>query len=83
MFSFLKTVAVEAQARLTGTWKNVVKTCLMGLGGTSDLAKLYTTIEQNCEKAATNPHFREKIRQTLNTNPQLFKPVERGVWALA
>lgn len=83
IFSFLKAVATEAQARLTGTWKNVVRTCLMGLGGTTDLPKLYAAIEQDCDKAKANPHYKEKIRQTLNTNPDLFKPVDRGVWSLA
>lgn len=80
---FLKTVAKEAQARLTGTWRNVVKQCLMGLGGQADLPNLYAAIEAQCDKTAANPHWRDKIRQVLNQTPELFKPVERGVWALA
>ncbi|MDP2000127.1 MAG: hypothetical protein Q8K22_11120 [Rhodoferax sp.] len=83
MFSFLKTVANQAQARLTGTWRNVVKQCLMGLGGTANLARLYSEVESKCDKAAANPHWKEKVRQVLNTQPAHFKPVERGVWTLA
>lgn len=83
IFVFLKKVATEAQARLTGTWRNVVRQSMMTLGGTADLAKLYAAVEGSCDKVAANPHWKDKIRQVLNTNPDHFKPVERGVWALA
>lgn len=83
LFSFLRSVATEAQARLTGTWLNVVKTCLVSLGGKSDLAQLYAEVESKCDKAAANPHWKAKVRQVLNSNPSYFNPVERGTWALA
>jgi hypothetical protein len=83
MFSFLKSVATEAQNRLTGTWRNVVRQCLMGLGGESDLKTLYEHVEQSCDKARSNVHWRDKVRQVLNSHPQYFKSNERGVWALA
>jgi hypothetical protein len=82
LFGMLKTVASQAQARLTGTWKNVVKMALMGLGGKSDLPALYAAIS-NSPKALENDHWKEKVRQVLNQTKELFTPVERGVWALA
>lgn len=83
LFGFLGSVAKQAQQRLTGTWRNVVKQCLMTLGGQADLARLYHEVERNCEKAANNPHWKDKIRQTLNTSPEHFRPVARGIWAIA
>ena len=83
MFSFLKSVATEAQNRLTGTWRNVVRQCLMGLGGESDLKTLYEHVERSCDKAKANNHWKEKVRQVLNSHPDYFKSSERGVWALA
>lgn len=83
LFAFLKTVATQAQQRLAGTWRNVVKQSLMTLGGQADLASLYEQIGRNCDKTAANPNWQAKVRQMLNSNPDHFKPVERGVWALA
>lgn len=85
LFSFLKKVATQAQSRLTGTWINVVKQCLLSLGGQADLTQLYDTVERMCnsDKLNTNHHWRDKVRQVLNSNPNHFTSVERGVWAMA
>jgi hypothetical protein len=83
IYSVLKTVANQAQSRLTGTWRNVVKQVLIGLGGQADLAKVYGEVERQCDKASSNAHWREKVRQILNSHPTHFKSIERGVWALA
>ena len=84
MLVLLRNLAQQQYARLTGTWKNIVKLALVQSGGQCDLAGLYRAIERAAsDRVANNPHWREKIRQTLNSNPGLFRPVERGVWALA
>ena len=84
MLILLRNLAKEQYARLTGTWKNIVKLALVQAGGRSDLDKLYRVIEQSAsERVQSNPHWREKIRQTLNRNPGMFRSVERGVWAVA
>jgi hypothetical protein len=83
LFSVLKAVANQAQSRLSGTWRNVVKQVLIELGGQADLAKVYGVVESQCAKAAANPHWRDKVRQVLNSHPTHFRSVERGVWALA
>jgi len=77
-------LARQQHARLTGTWKNIVKSVLVQLGGRADLAVLYETVAKAApQKLAENGSWREKIRQTLNQNPDLFRPVQRGTWAIA
>ncbi len=80
----LHNLARDQYRRLTGTWKNIVKLALVQLGGQSDLAALYRLIgEQAADRLKTNPHWKDKVRQTLNSNPDLFRPCERGVWSIA
>lgn len=71
-------------ARLTGTWKNIVCATLVRLGGEAALKSVYESIAQSApDRIAANANWREKVRQTLNQNASLFKPVARGVWAVA
>lgn len=80
----LSSLARQQYARLSGTWKNIVKTVLAQLGGQADLPLLYEAVAKAApEKLAQSNTWRDKIRQTLNQNPALFKPIERGVWAIA
>lgn len=80
----LSTVAREQQARLSGTWRNVVRCVLMQLGGKADLRTIYEHVAQAApEKLSANPHWQDKIRQTLNSTRDQFKSDQRGVWALA
>lgn len=80
----LDALARQQYARLTGTWKNIVKTVLSQLGGEADLGSLYDAVAKSApEKLAQSNTWKDKIRQVLNQNPQMFRPVERGVWAIA
>ena len=80
----LHNLARDQYRRLTGTWKNIVKLALVQLGGQSDLAALYRLIgDQASDRLKTNPHWKDKVRQTLNSNPNLFRSCERGVWSIA
>lgn len=80
----LSGMAREQQARLTGTWKNIVRCVLSALGGKASLPAIYARIADGApEKLATNPHWRDKVRQVLNQHPQLFRSEQRGEWALA
>ena len=84
VLSMLQSLAQQQYARLTGTWVNVVKMALIRVGGKAPLNDLYAQIEKSApERLATNQHWREKVRQTLNRNTDVFKPIERGVWAVA
>lgn len=84
MLSMLQSLAQQQYARLTGTWVNIVKMALIRVGGKAPLNDLYAQIEKSApERLAANQHWREKVRQTLNRNIDVFKPIERGVWAVA
>jgi hypothetical protein len=83
VYVFLKEVARKAQSRLQGAWKNVVRQCLMELGGKSDLQALYKKVADRCDKVLENQNWQAKVRQVVNQNPDQFRSVERGVWALA
>lgn len=82
LFMLLKSVATQAQTRLTGIWKNVVHQALIELGGKADLKSIYEMVEKRCDRVAANSHWREKCRQILNQNNDRFRSIERGVWAL-
>lgn len=79
----LSGIAKEQQARLTGTWKNIVRQVLMQLGGQASLDRIYAAVSNSApEKLASNPHWKDKVRQMLNTNAEIFGSSSRGVWAL-
>lgn len=74
---------LQAQQRVAATWRSLVKTVLMALGGKSDLQTIYARIAKEApDRLAKNPNWQAKVRQTLNSTATLFKSDERGVWAL-
>lgn len=80
----LASLAKQQNARLVSTWKVIVRTVLMALGGTAALADIYAKVSENApDRLASNPNWQAKVRQVLNQNLDLFAPKERGVWALA
>lgn len=77
-------MAKEQQQRVSGTWRNIVKSTLMTMGGKADLSELYSEIAKNApDKLASNPNWQAKVRQTLQLSESVFVNKERGVWALA
>jgi hypothetical protein len=87
MMSFLgdlASMAKQQSARLASTWKAIVRTVLISLGGKAPLGDIYEKVAKNApERLATNPNWKAKIRQVLNQNLDLFAPVDHGVWSLA
>jgi DNA modification methylase len=80
----LGNIAREQQARLSGTWKNLVRLVLQRYNGQASLQDIYATISKEApEKLATNPNWQAKIRQVLNSNETMFASTDRGVWSLA
>ncbi|MBB3267726.1 hypothetical protein FHW79_005391 [Azospirillum sp. OGB3] len=80
----LSNLAHQQYARLSGTWKNVVKAVLMQLGGQAPLSRLYEAVAQAApDKLSKNPHWQAKVRQTLNQNRELFTQIAVGEWAIA
>jgi len=62
------------------TWRDLVQAALGALGGEASLGQLYDALAGTA-RAAQNPHWREKIRQTLQLCGE-FEPVSRGRWRL-
>lgn len=71
------------QARLTGTWKAIVRQALTQLGGRAELGALYDHVLRAApERVRENPNFKAKIRQTLQQLPDCEAEAP-GVWRLA
>lgn len=64
----------------TATWRDVVKAVMEHLGEKASLPEIYKEIS-GYEKAKQNPHWKEKVRQTLQITP-CFASSERGIWKL-
>ena len=80
--STLGVIANEQARRLRSTWRAVVRAVLAKVGGKADLATLYDEMAKRApEKVASNAHWKEKVRQTLQLGDE-FVSLERGVWAL-
>lgn len=77
-------MAHQQHARLTGTWRAIVHTSLIAVGGEATLADVYQKIEENApDRLLTNRNWEAKVRQTLNQHPRDFTSDERGIWRLA
>lgn len=79
----LSSIAREQSARLSGTWKSIVRAVLVSLGGRASLQDIYARLAQSApDRLATNPSWQAKVRQTLQLHPELFAPGgARGEWA--
>lgn len=64
------------------SWRDVVLEVIGSLGGEADLSSIYDQINGH-KKTRTNPHWREKIRQTLQIHPEIFVSTKRGTWSTA
>lgn len=83
MIMLLNTMAKEQYARLTGTWRTVVKAALVNFNGQASLQDLYSFIQKNApDNVAKNENWKAKIRQILNTSSKEFANVECGVWKM-
>lgn len=63
------------------TWRDVVAAVLEEARGSVSLSYIYEQIEPHT-KAQKNPHWHEKVRQTLQIYPDHFVRVAKGTWAL-
>lgn len=87
VISLLQTLANLTQrdrTRTVSTWRAIVYTALVGLGGRTSLETLYESIARSApERLATNPNWKAKVRQTLQVCRDLFTSSERGTWCIA
>ena len=63
-----------------GTWRDVLVSCISDKGPLR-LDEIYRLVDGH-KKAAANPHWKAKIRQTLQINP-CFHSDSRGIWSYA
>lgn len=81
---FFSKLLNEQAARVQSTWKNMVLMVMRALGGECSLDRIYAAVaNQAPERLANNQHWKAKVRQVLNSNPQLFASSKTGHWALA
>ena len=65
----------------TATWKDVVASAMKKINREASLNEIYGEID--CyKKAAHNPHWQAKVRQTLQMYP-IFVNTQRGCWQIA
>lgn len=74
--------ATDIRDQAASAWKDVVADVLSSLKGPQNLDAIYREIEGH-KKTKDNPHWKEKVRQTLQIYPQLFYSPKRGVWQAA
>lgn len=80
-FLLPKRYEMDIRNSRSATWKDVVAAVLHKIGGEAHLNEIYKEID-GCEKSKSNPHWQEKVRQTLQIH-DMFCNKERGVWTLA
>lgn len=76
---YAKTIETDIRDMVSATWKDILADVLSN-HKSLDLQSIYQMME-NRKKTLSNPHWREKIRQTLQG--EVFQRVGKGVYALA
>ena len=76
-----KEIKADIRDMAGATWRDVVAAVLEECTEAVTLTYLYEQIEPH-KKAKKNKHWREKIRQTLQINPNHFHHTDRGMWVL-
>ena len=76
-----KEIKADIRDMAGATWRDVVAAVLEECTEAVTLTYIYEQIEPH-KKAQNNKHWREKIRQTLQINPNHFHNTERGMWVL-
>lgn len=75
--SYTKNIHMDIRDSQSATWRDVVASVLEDYGP-STLEQIYSRIDGH-RKTRTNKHWKDKIRQTLQTYP-VFNQVKRGIW---
>ena len=76
-----KEIKADIRDMAGAKWRDVVAAVLEECTEAVTLTYIYEQIEPH-KKAQNNKHWREKIRQTLQINPNHFHNTERGMWVL-
>lgn len=81
-FSLPTEYSLDIRSMEAVTWTDLVKATLYKLGGQARLQSIYYELK-DCAKSKNNRHPEEKIRQTLQTHPNLFKRIDIGLYKMA
>ena len=79
-YSFEATRTADLRDLRSCSWRDAVYGVLESMGRQATLAEIYEAIEP-FGKAKRNPHWKEKVRQTLQIHRE-FSSSKRGVWGL-
>lgn len=79
-YSLNKSFETDIRDIKASSWRDVVREVLESIGHKATLSEIYAAIEPY-KKAKRNPHWKEKVRQTLQINRD-FVSTERGIWGL-
>lgn len=62
-------------------WKDILADAMSNMRGAVPLERIYAAVE-GYSRTSTSPHWKDKVRQTLQYHPQLFSSTQRGQWAM-
>ena len=63
------------------TWRDIIAGVLEECHGRASLEEIYQRVEGH-KRAQSQQWWKEKVRQTLQINPQTFEHIGRGMWRL-
>jgi hypothetical protein len=82
-YHLLGQIAHAQALRLKGTWRAIVRTVMIHLGGKATLADMYQHVSTGCpDQIKTNENWQAKVRQVLNSTGEYIS-VGRGTWKFA
>ena len=64
------------------TWRDLIYEVMKDIGQPVSLDGIYERVNGH-RRTKENPHWRDKIRQTLQRYPDMFRNEQRGIWAVA
>jgi len=76
-----KNITSDIRDMAGATWRDIVAAVLEECQGPVSLSFLYEKIEPH-RRAQSQKYWKEKVRQTLQINPNYFYSSERGQWSL-
>jgi len=63
------------------TWRDIVADAMEEFGDAVGLEQIYAKVGQH-KRTSTQRYWQDKVRQTLQYNPNTFTSPQRGVWSL-
>ena len=81
-YHLLGALARSHSQRLQGTWRAVIRTVMISLGGRATLETVYAAVAAGCpDRVARSASWKAKVRQVLNSTGE-YVATRRGEWSL-